>query len=855
MTTKIYDHLKVELSYDISPINSSQNTTWTDVTADVRSVSTRRGVSLETGSMLTGAAEVVLDNRDRTYDFIPSGLVGGYFDGTIGDSLNAADGLAAGLTGLDIRCVCAATSWDTTYKAQALVSQWQDGDPGAFTFGITDIFNGDGLWFECQDDDLPTYFSVTAGTAIPFENGELGIVRVTWRSSDGRIQFFTKATTGTTYKADADANTGWTQLGSDETGPTSALWDSAYNVNIGTSWDNSWAFAGRLLYVSIAETIDGTAVMSVDVADYSSGSTFSSGGDTWMITNATDTGGLRLYNDDDATAAKLRPRIPVRIYADNVNAVDYPIFTGYITRVRQNYDVNGDAVVVIECLDGFAFMATTLIEKSEMTVTASATTVSGVPPDFGFELDGPAEFYYSSQPNVYIPKPVLRAFGTPQAGEQIVPYGPESSVYFDGNLGLGLNEPIGYQDTSPASYSMWFRTSTPGETFQPRILFASPHTLNGDTAPYVGLDEDGYLVWTTSEAETGIVSRNLADGEVHHLVFINGNGFFKVWLDGVGYYYATGFASCHFLDHEYAWAIGAAWNWVPLSLGFIGEISHFWHWPVALSDAQAVALYHAGNTGSTGDLTSDRLSDLLDVIGWPTALRDIATGYGVCGGNSFNDDVLSALSTLAATEQGLIFIDKSGNLTMRNRYWQTVETTGSTSQATFSSDGAAGSIGYQTMAFQLDGETVLYNDVTVTGTDPGISARYRDESSVFMYGVAGRRISTVLQTSDMCQSMAYAIVDRYKDPQVRVAPFQVRLTDVTDIEDVLALELGDRITVELDPPGGGTQVVKELSVETIRHSITQQQVWDVTISGTPVDPNTYFVLDVSELDSGDVIGF
>lgn len=865
VTTFAQQNVTVELAYDAAPLTdpNTQAVAWTDVTADVRSVTTRRGRSNELDTVTTGTATVVLNNLDRTYDPGTPGtaVFGAYFPGTINDNIYAADGLSAGVTTLDIRCVVAPDQWKVPWRPQVLVTQGDDSAVAVpFAFGLCSTnmtgYNTGGLFLETTvSGGTTTGYSATAD--VPADDGEIYCVRATWRSSDGRIQFFTKATTLAGYAADCTANTGWAQLGADDVGETAALDDSDDPVRFGTYFYPGYNFQGIAYYMEISETIDGAPVMSFDIADYSSGESFSSGGDTWTIdsrpptSNGTQNLGLTVRVGTVALTA-LHPRMPIRV-SSTISATTRRIFTGQVQRITQGYTPGGDAIVTLECADAFALLAAIELPESHMT-TESLDTLGlyEEPPDFGFNLNTAGRYHYSYTRNTFTPNKVLESFGTISAGEQIVPYGPETSVYFNGNLGLGFGAADGTADTT-GTISVWFRTSTAGAVFQPRILFASPARAGG-SAPYIGIDENGYVKFVTSAGNTGTVQVNVADGNVHHLVVINEGGRKKVFIDGRGLYNETG-KTGHFLDSENNWAIGAAWNWVPLALGFVGEISMFTHWWSYITEQQAVDLYNAGTYGSAGDTTDVRLGQILDVAGWPTTRRDIDTGYGVCGGDRFNDTALAAIRTIGNTEQGLIFIAKDGDLTMRSRYWQTTDTTGSTSQATFSDDNAVGAIAFRTMSLGVDAETTLRNDVTVNGNDSGISSRYRDDASIYAYGVARETISTCLLSSDLCVSMARAIVERWKDPVTRVPPFTIRPTTAANLATILALELGDRITVEVTPPGGGSQYAYAMVVDSIAHNITQSQVWDVTLAGSPVDPNTYFVLDVSELDSTHVIGY
>lgn len=69
--------LKVEVGFDSLPSVTVAATSWTDITVDVRAVTTRRGRSSNFDEYQPGTASVTLNNRDRDYD--PVHATGPYF--------------------------------------------------------------------------------------------------------------------------------------------------------------------------------------------------------------------------------------------------------------------------------------------------------------------------------------------------------------------------------------------------------------------------------------------------------------------------------------------------------------------------------------------------------------------------------------------------------------------------------------------------------------------------------------------------------------------------------------------------------------------------------------------------------
>ncbi|MCD6056572.1 MAG: hypothetical protein K0R44_44 [Thermomicrobiales bacterium] len=108
--------------------------------------------------------------------------------------------------------------------------------------------------------------SVNALSSVPVTTDEdLFLLRVTWRSSDGRVQYFRKDTTPDTIDADKASNTGWTQLGVNATAAVGTLFNSTSPLTIGnlslTGASSPWN--GDIYALSVATTIDGAPVVDI----------------------------------------------------------------------------------------------------------------------------------------------------------------------------------------------------------------------------------------------------------------------------------------------------------------------------------------------------------------------------------------------------------------------------------------------------------------------------------------------------------------------------------------------------------------------------------------------------------------
>lgn len=112
--------------------------------------------------------------------------------------------------------------------------------------------------------------STVVSSARIADTEDLFLLRVTWRSSDGRVQFFNKPTTPDTIDADKASNTGWTQVGSNLTASTAALFNSTAPLYIGNNTSASLGspWSGSIYAASVATTIDGPPVVDIQTDNW-----------------------------------------------------------------------------------------------------------------------------------------------------------------------------------------------------------------------------------------------------------------------------------------------------------------------------------------------------------------------------------------------------------------------------------------------------------------------------------------------------------------------------------------------------------------------------------------------------------
>lgn len=254
---------------------------------------------------------------------------------------------------------------------------------------------------------------------------------------------------------------------------------------------------------------------------------------------------------------------------------------------------------------------------------------------------------------------------------------------------------------------------------------------------------------------------------------------------------------------------------------------------------------------ATSQATGARVGAVLDAVGWPATQRAISTGAVTLDADVRGDDV-NALNYLQQVElsegPAALFVGKSGAFTFRDRsYMQT-----GTSAVTF----GTGGIPFIDIAVQYGAETMV-NSAAVTwsnGASVGGTAVANDLTAQAAYGVMDVAYATLLDTAADAQDLADWIVGRYAQPAYEVDSITVSMDALSTGQraQVLALELGDVVTVTWTPNGVGSAITQTLSVDSIEHRATPAR-HDVTFTLSPtlaafvLDSDIFGVLDTSVL--------
>jgi len=285
--------------------------------------------------------------------------------------------------------------------------------------------------------------------------------------------------------------------------------------------------------------------------------------------------------------------------------------------------------------------------------------------------------------------------------------------------------------------------------------------------------------------------------------------------------------------------------------GFDGLVDEAAIYGYALSAEQVAAHYEAGSEAFAGELSGARINRVLDIIGVPDSLRDIADGDTPVGPATYDGSTVGEyLGRVVESEQGALYVDHpgGGKLKFRGRYARLTETRSTTSQATFTdNDDLPGAWCYRNdIAPEPNAADTIVNTVKV-GWQGGTEI-VTDDDSIAAYGARSRDIDTEASTPQAARSAGLWLIGRYSQPQARIRRLPLGPGGGQDGLDaiVVAQQVSDRITVERRPQDVGATIENELIVEGIRNEMNLDGSWYATYNTSNADDGEAWIWGLSE---------
>lgn len=509
-------------------------------------------------------------------------------------------------------------------------------------------------------------------------------------------------------------------------------------------------------------------------------------------------------------------------------AVTYDVFTGYADGWEQQYRHPGVAFCRLTATDAFK-----VFNQIELPSSAYAAEVRADAPTLWYRLDEPSgstTLFDSSGDDDLTVSTSPPAFGV--AG--LVTKEPGTAIEVTNTAqGAGRYGPPSVTGP-PFTFEMIYKspgspsgTSLYGETSGETPLYGWAVQASGGVA--------SMIVITSAGQGTVQLTSSLDDGDPHHIAFSwAADGALSGWFDGVlqGVSYAP---PGTFPTIVYA-ILGAGQTPAAGGVALHGTYDEVAVYPAALTTTRVLAHATARAAPWNGDTSGARINRLLDAGGWPAADREIDTGTSILQSAALGGTLLAALQKVEETEQGRLFITKSGKVRFIGREGLMREPY-VTAEAVFGDTDPE--LEYGDLKYRYDDGTIA-NEVTVSRND-GKAQTVSDVASQSKYLRRSRVLDGLLHNSDATSlDMANWILNHYKEPFLRAT--QMRLEPdagnaTTHYPQVLGRELADRVTVRRRPQSVGSAIDQDAWVEAITHR-SRALEWKTDWNLSPADPSS-----------------
>ena len=230
---------------------------------------------------------------------------------------------------------------------------------------------------------------------------------------------------------------------------------------------------------------------------------------------------------------------------------------------------------------------------------------------------------------------------------------------------------------------------------------------------------------------------------------------------------------------------------------------------------------------SAGDLSGTRINQILDEIDWPATQRDVDAGLTTLQNDpGTNRTALQAMTTVAESEYGALYVDESGNFVFQDRA-VTAGSIGGT-PTVFNDDGTG--IPYADAQWILN-DVLIFNKATINrlGGSPQVAL---NQASIDKYFLHSYFLDNLLMQSDaVALDYAQAYVASRQETSIRVDNITLDLYTPNYNSGVIAalnLDFFDPITVSTTQPGGSV-ISKTLQIFGVAMNITPNS-WKTTFT-------------------------
>jgi hypothetical protein len=256
-------------------------------------------------------------------------------------------------------------------------------------------------------------------------------------------------------------------------------------------------------------------------------------------------------------------------------------------------------------------------------------------------------------------------------------------------------------------------------------------------------------------------------------------------------------------------------------------------------------------TGAVAQLSGTRVNKILDQIAWPTEMRDVDAGLTTLQADPGTArTTLAALTTVANSEYGAIYVGKNGYFVFQDRS-VTAGSVGGT-PVVFNDNGT--DISYANAVWRLD-DTLVFNQANVNRLGGAVQSATNQASIDKYFAHTYNQQDLLMATDADALNYARAYVASRAETSIRCDAIELDLnTDNYDAGITAALDLDffDPVTITTNQPGNST-LTKTLQVFGVAQTITPNK-WrtvlttlEPIIDGFILNSTQYGVLDTSVL--------
>lgn len=258
---------------------------------------------------------------------------------------------------------------------------------------------------------------------------------------------------------------------------------------------------------------------------------------------------------------------------------------------------------------------------------------------------------------------------------------------------------------------------------------------------------------------------------------------------------------------------------------------------VSLVDGFKVLSLAAVSGSFSQQLSSARVTAILDAINWPAADRTIATGQSTVPAVTLtNVSALEHLQSIERAEGGRLFMGRDGKVNFQDRYFSlAVPNFGG---RTWADDGTAMTYRDITLPFS---ESLIINDarLTRTGGTEQVATSAASKNTNFIRSFVDGAVQLV--TDNAVLDYAGELVGRYANAVRRIENLQDNAMQHGRWDQLLTRELRDRVLI-VKTLMGATKMSQDSFLEGIAHTWIPGE-WRTSLAVSPAFAEARWILD------------